>query len=433
MAMTIEELRGLLQPSAQEQSNALSMGLLGLGSGLLANSTGHYGQFAPALGAGMNQGLHDWQQTSHLGRENRMQDVVWKLKLDAMQREQDKAAMLDKMIGNTPYGSSATNIPAYFNGTANQNTLPDMAGYQQAQAQNPPSQMSLTGDPMQDRVMVKMIGPEKYMEQMAKKYEQTPEMRNFNAPGEFGQATRNRLASENLNKPITFDDRGRPVANSLYQNYELKKAKAGASNTSIKIDNKTGESLAKEIGPMMAESKNAAEGANQQLDIANKIDAAINSGNLYAGPGAGLKMYATQIGQVSGLIGQNDTETLANTRSVIQGLAQFTLAGRKSLKGQGQISDKETELLTKAMSGNIGDLTLPELTVISNAAKRVANVQIETHKRNMNVMRKKPELQSVADFYDVPETSKQNINPGGLTIPIQNINIPPPGAVRKIR
>ena len=104
-----------------------------------------------------------------------------------------------------------------------------------------------------------------------------------------------------------------------------------------------------------------------------------------------------------GINGADDTEILANTRGTIQGLAQFTLSGRSALKGQGQISDFEGKLLEKAASGNIEDMTLPEIKVISDTAKRVAKVQAGTHKRNMSVMRSKPELQGVADFYDVPD------------------------------
>lgn len=89
MAMTIEEMRGLLQPSAQDQSNALTMGLLGLGSGLLANSTGHYGQFAPAFGAGMNNALQGFQQADRSARENRMQDLNLRLKLNEWQKQQE--------------------------------------------------------------------------------------------------------------------------------------------------------------------------------------------------------------------------------------------------------------------------------------------------------------------------------------------------------
>lgn len=86
--MDINELRGLLEPSAQDRQDALSMGLLGLGSGLLANSTGHYGQFAPAMGRGMQGGLQGYQTGMQNARENRMQDIGLRLKLAEMQKRQ---------------------------------------------------------------------------------------------------------------------------------------------------------------------------------------------------------------------------------------------------------------------------------------------------------------------------------------------------------
>jgi hypothetical protein len=187
-----------------------------------------------------------------------------------------------------------------------------------------------------------------------------------------------------------------------FQDYQLEQKKAGANNTSLKIDNQLGGGLATQVGPMITASKSAAEGALQTMDIAKRIDDAANSGKLIAGPMSGGRVKLLQIGEVLGINGASDTEKLSNTRSTIQGLAQFSLAGRSSLKGQGQISDYEGKLLQKATSGDIADLTIPELKVISNTARRVANAQYQAHARNMKVMRSKPDLQGIADFYDVP-------------------------------
>lgn len=97
--MDINELRGLLEPSAQDKQDALSMGLLGLGSGLLANSTGHYGQFAPAMGSGLQGGLQGYQTGMQSARENRMQDIGLRLKLAEMQKKQEQESRMNEAIG----------------------------------------------------------------------------------------------------------------------------------------------------------------------------------------------------------------------------------------------------------------------------------------------------------------------------------------------
>ena len=187
--------------------------------------------------------------------------------------------------------------------------------------------------------------------------------------------------------------------------------RAGATNVVTKIDNKMGEGLAKEVGPMMSASTAAAQGAIQQAKIAQDIDSAISSGKVIAGPGANIRLIGAQIGQLSGLGGKDNAETLSKTRETIQGLAKFTLAGRSALKGQGQISDFEGKLLMRAESGNIEDLTIPEIQVLTKVARRVADAQYKEHNRKMSVLRKNPELSGVADFYDVPPPFTQNAEP----------------------
>ena len=206
------------------------------------------------------------------------------------------------------------------------------------------------------------------------------------------------------NKPFLPD--GTP--NTAFQQFKLTDSKSSAPSVSVKVDNKVGEGLAKEIGPMLAASKSAAEGANQTLDTASRIDTAIASGKLIAGPFSNGRVKLLQIGNVLGINGADDNEKLSNTRTTIQGLAQFSLSGRSALKGQGQISDYEGKLLQKATSGDIEDLTVPEIKVLMGTAKRVAKAQQTIHQNNMKVMRSKPELAGVADFYDVQPNTPVN-------------------------
>jgi YD repeat-containing protein len=219
----------------------------------------------------------------------------------------------------------------------------------------------------------------------------------------FGKGQTPDSAAMNPNRPFTLGPNGEYVPNPQFQKYEIEKTKQGATNVVNKIDVKTGEGLAKEIGPMLAASKAAAEGALSQMETVNRLNAAINSGKLIAGPFANQRLTLAQIGQVLGVGGKDNAEILTNSREAIQSLAKFSLDGRSVLKGQGQISDYEGKLLAKATSGDIADLTIPELKVLTSTAERVAKAQQAAHQRNMKVMRSKPELKDVADFYEVPD------------------------------
>lgn len=182
----------------------------------------------------------------------------------------------------------------------------------------------------------------------------------------------------------------------------LKKITTHPPAASMRVDVKTGEGLAKEIGPMVAESRAAALGSLQAAETAGRVRQAISSGNVTLGPTATVRNQINQIAQVMGIAGETTEQKLVNTREVARGLAQFTIAARKSLKGQGQVSDFEGKLLQKAESGQIDDFTVPELKAFIDVTERLAKLQYDLHSRNVDVMRQRPDLQNIVPFYEVP-------------------------------
>ena len=183
----------------------------------------------------------------------------------------------------------------------------------------------------------------------------------------------------------------------------LKKMTTHPAAPNVKVDVKTGESLGKEIGPIVAESRSAALGSLDAIDTAARIRTAISGGNVTLGPTATVRNQINQIAQVMGIAGGSTEEKLVNTREVARGLAQFTVAARKALKGQGQVSDFEGKLLQRAESGNIADFTIPELKSFIAVTERLARKQYGLHKSNIDVMRKRPDLSNLVPFYEVPE------------------------------
>lgn len=219
------------------------------------------------------------------------------------------------------------------------------------------------------------------------------------------------------NKPFLPD--GTP--NPAYQEYATQKARAGAANIVNKIDNKTGESLAGQIGPMAKDSRTRALGAVKMADSAERLESALSSGKVIAGPFASKRLFLNQVGTAMGITGP---ETVTQTRQVIRALAESSVEARKELQGQGQVTENEAKAVEKAMSGNIDDMTVDELKSLVSLNKKAAKFSVEQHKYLLDEMNKNQGLQGVSKFYDVPgmdrvmkyqfdaaKTGKSNLSP----------------------
>lgn len=218
------------------------------------------------------------------------------------------------------------------------------------------------------------------------------------------------LALRGANEPFAQGPNG-PVANEPVQRFQLDKAKKGASNVSVKTDVKTGESLGAQVGPMMRDSTSIAEGAVKQVDAAQRIVKAIDSGQLFAGPAANQRVTLAQVSQVLGVGGKDEAEKLANTRAAMRGLAELTLQGRQQMKGQGAITESEGKLAEKAMSGDIADLTAAEIRQLARASERAARFNHNEHLRKLKVMQDNPQLNQIAPFYQGPAISGEIPDP----------------------
>ena len=55
------------------------------------------------------------------------------------------------------------------------------------------------------------------------------------------------------------------------------------------------------------------------------------------------------------------------------------MEARKELAGQGQVTENEAKAVEKAMSGDINELTIGELRLLSDLNKRAAQLTIQQH------------------------------------------------------
>lgn len=179
----------------------------------------------------------------------------------------------------------------------------------------------------------------------------------------------------------------------------------------IKVGNTFGETVAKSGAEKLMGNVEAASGVPQQMEAAQQVLSAMDTGKVMAGPGTKWGIAAQQI------FG-GDQEKLNATRLVIQGLAKLSLAGRQSLKGQGTITDYETKLLANATSGDIDDLSTGEIRLIANGAIKNGQYIYSQGQKASSALRKMPEFGSIGAAFELPELPsytgpKSSISGGG--------------------
>lgn len=177
---------------------------------------------------------------------------------------------------------------------------------------------------------------------------------------------------------------------------KLQKIKSPSVTATATSTTPTAKSLAGPVGARAETSLVKAEGAAGIMESANMVREALNTGNVIAGPLAGVR---TKFAQVLELAGAGDKQKLINTRAAIQGLATLTLESRAELKGQGQVTENEQKLLERARSGNIEDMTIAELQQIVGVSQRLANRLWSSHQTLLKTMETDPAAADSLRYY----------------------------------
>lgn len=184
-----------------------------------------------------------------------------------------------------------------------------------------------------------------------------------------------------------------------FEQFQLAQKRAGATNIGMpKVELKMGESVAGQIGPLAKDSRTQAQGAVGMFDSADRIQKALDSGKVSAGP------FTTQVQTVKQLIqkvGGGNDEGIRQTRQVIKGLAQMSVEARKELAGQGQVTESEAAAVAKAESGDINDLTTGELQDLVTLTKRAAHYRAKNHQSILESMGASDATKGMVPFYQI--------------------------------
>jgi hypothetical protein len=170
-----------------------------------------------------------------------------------------------------------------------------------------------------------------------------------------------------------------------------------STNVNVALD----KGIAAQIGPMLKDAQIQAQGANLQIDAADRVIQAVDTNKVIAGPAASPQLKLAQIGSALGVTGKDTAETIANTRQAIRGMSELTLQGRKSMRGEGAITESEGKLAERAFSGDIDSLTPAEIKQIANASKRAAEFTLTEYNRKLKTLEKDPATAQLVPFYEV--------------------------------
>lgn len=161
--------------------------------------------------------------------------------------------------------------------------------------------------------------------------------------------------------------------------------------------------LAGGLGKQIDSSLAAARSAQTSIVNAHGIRAALDSGKVISGPGTKFKVFGLRLGQALGAGGKDAAEMLVNTGNVVRSMAQAELDAATQMRGQGQITEAEREIIRRAASGSIDDMTEPEIRALVDATEKVARLKISNHVRNVESLRKMPSAAQLMPFYDVDQ------------------------------
>lgn len=156
--------------------------------------------------------------------------------------------------------------------------------------------------------------------------------------------------------------------------------------------------IANKLGASVADTRDAAMQAPQTVASIDRVMSALDSGKVIAGPGAAGRTALTQVASMM-FPGTAPEESLIQTRRAINGMAQLTLDSRQALKGQGAISEGEGALLQRARSGDVENMTVPELKEVMRIMRDKQAYLIKQHNQNAKAVGTNPAAAPLTPFF----------------------------------
>jgi hypothetical protein len=220
-------------------------------------------------------------------------------------------------------------------------------------------------------------------------------------------ATRPGTVLPDPNKLMNLDPLGNATVNQPLVGAKKEIAAAGATKIPVNVNTEKTllGNIADKVADQVAAGTSQAQASVGTLRNLEQLNAALDSGKITTGPGAGSEIFVRQVAEKLGVGGKDNAEILANTRSAMQSLAKQELSAAELMKGQGQITENERKLIARAAGGDI-TMTEPELRALSGTLEKAARWTIQRNASNVQNLGQNPNASVLMPFMTVPEPQR---------------------------
>jgi hypothetical protein len=153
-----------------------------------------------------------------------------------------------------------------------------------------------------------------------------------------------------------------------------------------------------DISATLKEMTAGARSANQTLANVDRMLPALDKA--IVGPAADYRTAMLRIGQQLGVAGADANEQLANTRIVVQGLAQQELDAAAQMRGQGSLTEGERGILRRAAAGD-QTLSAAEIRQALATAQKTSRYRLSAQEDYLKRASKLPGFEQFAPMYQV--------------------------------
>jgi hypothetical protein len=165
-----------------------------------------------------------------------------------------------------------------------------------------------------------------------------------------------------------------------FEQFMTSQKRAGATNVSL--SSSADKSYGSELGGLVAKDdiamRNSAQAAPDVLNSIEQTRALLDSGRVYTGTGANVKLNVLALGQALGVTGASENEIITQTQQLQQQRSKAVLNQIKSSglgTGQG-FTDKDLKFLENASAGTI--------TLSADTLKQQLNIEEKLAKASVN-------------------------------------------------
>jgi len=175
-----------------------------------------------------------------------------------------------------------------------------------------------------------------------------------------------------------------------------------APKTQVDVKMPGNQEFLKGVGGDVSKTLNeltmGARSANETLQNVERMLPALDKA--IVGPGADYRTAMLRIGQQLGVAGADANEQLANTRIVVQGLAQQELDAASQMRGQGSLTEGERGILRRAAAGD-QTLSAAEIKQALSTAQKTARYRLAAQEDYVQRASKLPGFEQFAPMYRI--------------------------------